>query len=174
MPAHITHSPITRPTVQWILRTPKWRVRSAEWIRPTHDTVSRMARTKTSYTLTEAAHATGRSRATLRRYLDAGRFPGAFQETTDDPFPAWRIPSTDLIANGLTPDPDRTRAASIARPIVRATDEPGPTSRVVRLEAVAEERARTIETLTLELAETRRALLDALATVRALTTKGGE
>jgi hypothetical protein len=34
--------------------------------------------------------------------------------------------------------------------------------------AVAEERARTIEALTLELAETRRALMEALTTMRAL------
>ena len=131
------------------------------------DTVSYAMRRKTTYTLSEAAEVTGKGRATIRRYLDAGRFPNAFQEGTADPFPAWRIPSSDLIAAGLTID--------LARPATRPSAGRRATSTMMSTSeelaaanAVAEERARTIEALTLELAETRRALMEALTTMRAL------
>lgn len=131
------------------------------------DTVSHAMRRKTTYTLTEAAEVTGKGRATIRRYLDAGRFPNAFQEDTADPFPAWRIPSSDLIAAGLAID--LTRPATRPSPVRRAASTVMSTSeQLSAANAVAAERARTIEALTLELAETRRALMEALTTMRAL------
>lgn len=142
-------------------------IRRSACIVRTIDTVSHAMRRKTTYTLTEAAEVTGKGRATIRRYLDAGRFPNAFQEDTADPFPAWRIPSSDLIAAGLAIDLARpeTRLSTSrrARSTVMSTSE-----ELAAANAVAAERARTIEALTLELAETRRALMEALTTVRAL------
>lgn len=133
----------------------------------TDDTVSFM-RAKTTYSITEAATATGKGRATIRRYLDAGRFPNAFQEDTADPFPAWRIPSGDLLACGLTlgAPPLAPKEGSKARRVDEV--DLGAREALAAATAVAEERARTIEALTIELAETRRALIEALATMRAL------
>jgi hypothetical protein len=64
-----------------------------------------------SFSLSEAAKLTGRNRRTLRRWLDAGRFPGAFQDDTD--LHTWRIPAADLGTAGLgTTPPDGARGGT--------------------------------------------------------------
>jgi hypothetical protein len=66
-----------------------------------------------SFTLSEAAELTGRNRRTLRRWLDGGKFPNAFQ--ADDEARTWRIPARDLAAAGLgttPPDGERWHPAS--------------------------------------------------------------
>jgi len=56
-----------------------------------------------SFTLAEAAAVTGLSRVTIRRYLDAGRFPNAFRDDSTPRRPApWRVPRADLSALGRT------------------------------------------------------------------------
>jgi hypothetical protein len=51
-------------------------------------------------TLSEAADLFGLARSTVRRALDAGRFPNAEQD--DDPRGAWRVPVQDLLDAGYT------------------------------------------------------------------------
>src|SRR4029450_1042450 len=66
--------------------------------------------TEPSLTIAEAARTCGGSVSTIRRYLAAGRFPGAHQPPS--PIPGqrglWRIPTQDLLAAGLRPRQDRT------------------------------------------------------------------
>lgn len=63
------------------------------------------APTRPSFTLSEAAKLTGRNRRTLRRWLDGGRFPNAYQ--ADDDSRTWKIPAGDLGTAGLgTTPPD--------------------------------------------------------------------
>lgn len=62
-----------------------------------------------AWTLTEAVQRTGASRSTLRRYLDAGKFPNAYKDTSK----AWRFPLEDLLAAGLSiSEPPAERALS--------------------------------------------------------------
>jgi predicted DNA-binding transcriptional regulator AlpA/DNA-binding transcriptional ArsR family regulator len=62
-----------------------------------------------AWTLTEAVQRTGASRSTLRRYLDAGKFPNAYKDTSK----AWRFPLEDLLAAGLSlSEPTSERALS--------------------------------------------------------------
>jgi predicted DNA-binding transcriptional regulator AlpA len=62
-----------------------------------------------AWTLTEAVQRTGASRSTLRRYLDAGKFPNAYKDTSH----AWRFPLEDLLAAGLSvSEPPSERAQS--------------------------------------------------------------
>lgn len=62
-----------------------------------------------AWTLTEAVQRTGASRSTLRRYLDAGKFPNAYKDTSK----AWRFPLEDLLAAGLNvSEPPAERALS--------------------------------------------------------------
>lgn len=56
-----------------------------------------------NFTLVEAAAVTGLSRVTIRRYLDAGKFPNARRDTSTARRPApWLVPRSDLRALGLT------------------------------------------------------------------------
>ena len=61
-------------------------------------------------TIAEAARLCGVSASTIRRYLAAGRFPGAHQQPS--PIPGqrglWRIPTQDLLAAGLRSRQTRT------------------------------------------------------------------
>lgn len=140
-----------------------------------------MATRETSYTLTEAAHVTGKSRVTIRRWLDSGRFPMAFRdETSGDNPPPWRIPLTDLVAAGLTVSPadrlSQQRAmtqhdnASVSPRVV--TSEQQLREALAVATALADERARTIEVLTTQLTEVRIMLSEALATTRAAVGRG--
>lgn len=70
-----------------------------------------MTPSRPAWTLTEAVQRTGASRSTLRRYLDAGKFPNAYKDTSK----AWRFPLEDLLAAGLSvsaPPPERASASS--------------------------------------------------------------
>jgi predicted DNA-binding transcriptional regulator AlpA len=63
-----------------------------------------------AWTLTEAVQRTGASRSTLRRYLDAGKFPNAYKDTSK----AWRFPLEDLLAAGLSvSEPPSERVQSL-------------------------------------------------------------
>jgi predicted DNA-binding transcriptional regulator AlpA len=53
--------------------------------------------TSTALSLTEAALATGIHRATLRRYLEAERFPNSYRDAGG----AWQIPISDVLSAGL-------------------------------------------------------------------------
>jgi hypothetical protein len=117
------------------------------------------------FSLTEAAAVSGRSRVTIRRYLDAGRFPNAYRDTTSVRRPVpWRISADDLTRAGLP----------IAAPvIVHDTPQPsGNTSNgsvssasdleveVAVLRAVATERDRLVGVLQSANEHLLRALLD--------------
>jgi predicted DNA-binding transcriptional regulator AlpA len=103
-----------------------------------------MTPTRPAWTLTEAVHRTGASRSTLRRYLDAGKFPNAYKDTSK----AWRFPLEDLLAAGLSvsePPRERTLGASTERALSNATEQPSKAmaEQVSKLEqALREERTR--------------------------------
>jgi predicted DNA-binding transcriptional regulator AlpA len=89
-----------------------------------------------AWTLTEAVQRTGASRSTLRRYLDAGKFPNAYKDTSK----AWRFPLEDLLAAGLSvSEPPAERALSTpTEQVATATSE-----QVSKLErALRDERIR--------------------------------
>lgn len=128
-----------------------------------------------TFTLVQAAAATGVSRMTIRRHLDAGRFPNAVQDrvSAGGGLPPWRIPLGDLLAAGLTVDPasmtEPNRPSWLPTP---ATPE-ATTEVIARLreelgahKAIAAERARMIELLSQQAAELRQVLAEALATQR--------
>jgi hypothetical protein len=120
--------------------------------------------------VTEAADATGKSRRTIARLLDAGRLDGA--EKDDDG--TWRIPVEALIAAGLTlhaPSP----------PDAAASDETPPAPprdaldtlraemadwrrRAEVAEAVAAERAAALDDVRAALAMANRMLLPSAST----------
>jgi hypothetical protein len=136
-----------------------------------------MAKTnETSYTLTEAAQVTGKSRVTMRRYLDGGKFPNAWQEQVEgNTPPPWRVPLGDLVAAGLAVHP-ADRVAPSTRPtqpdtagMSAAFDEEVQRLReeLAVAAALADERVRTIETLTDENTHLRSLLTEALTTIRA-------
>jgi predicted DNA-binding transcriptional regulator AlpA len=89
-----------------------------------------------AWTLTEAVQRTGASRSTLRRYLDAGKFPNAYKDSSK----AWRFPLEDLLAAGLSvsePPSERAQSTPIEQ-LSTATAE-----QVSKLEqALREERTR--------------------------------
>lgn len=138
--------------------------------------------TRPSFTVTAAATATGKSRRTIGRMLDADELPGA----TRDDSGTWSIPAEALLAAGLTlhapapPDPPPDPA-----PNSRALDPlPGPEADPAELaklraeladwrrraevaEAVADERAAA-------LADVRQALDLATRMLPASTTPTGE
>jgi hypothetical protein len=108
--------------------------------------------------LTEAAAATGVSRLTIRRRLDAGRFPSARQIDPGHSGPRpWRIPVDDLRAAGLNLSLDQTGKPD-GPPRRLQPPEPQPAADDLAqldrdaLRRVAEDRQRTIEILTLSLA----------------------
>lgn len=105
-------------------------------------------------TLSEAAAACGRGRSTIRRYLDADRFPGAFREPGEagPETGPWRIPLEDLIAAGLTPNRSGPAAGLAHETPLRtavsgADDEPDWRIRALVAEARLEERAATVVAL---------------------------
>ena len=113
-----------------------------------------------SLTIAEAARLSGVSVSTIRRYLAAGRFPGAHQPPS--PIPGqrglWRIPTQDLLAAGLRPRQDRTPGRD-------QTDEPMSHRTVGQ---PGDDRVRELEHA-LELERTRRRAAEDLAAERAHT-----
>lgn len=110
--------------------------------------------TETYLTLSEAAKVTNRSRVTLRRYLDAGRFPHAKRDE-EDVNQQWLVPASDLVAAGVEIHPG-------------ALDECAPAAldislevRLAVAEAVAAERADALDRIG-ELAAALRAQADAI------------
>ncbi len=110
-------------------------------------------------TLTEAAAATGKSRRTVGRLLDAGRFDGAQRDDAG----TWRIPVDALLAAGLTlhaPSPPTDASADVAPVVPTWTPSPSPDEltavraeladwrrRAEVAEAVAEERGAALADL---------------------------
>jgi Helix-turn-helix domain len=113
-----------------------------------------------SLTIAEAARLGGVSVSTIRRYLAAGRFPTARQQSSRVPGQGgpWRIPTQELLAAGLRPRQART-------PDHDGDDE--PSSRRVVGEPV-DDRVRELEHA-LELERTRRQAAEELAADRART-----
>ncbi len=136
-----------------------------------------MSPTAPSYSLTEAALVTGKSRVTIRRYLDRGQFPNAFRDDGGEPGPVpWRVPLSDLVAAGLTVSPVEMLAHSGE---VRQGDTEGgrTTLQVVREQlatatALAAERERTIESLRAQVADLQGMLREAIDTVRQVSQAG--
>jgi len=104
----------------------------------------------TNFSLSEAANATGKSRSTIRRALDAGRFPTAFRDIECGEIPPpWRVPIGDLHAAGF-----RTQT----EPLTQLQKTPVSTTSNAELAnlrqtcavavALADERLRQIEQLT--------------------------
>lgn len=92
------------------------------------------------FSLSEAASLSNKSRVTLRRYLDSGRFPSARQDDTDPNRP-WLIPLGDLQDAGVVVTPTDQGGSTLSDPLKMV---------IVRLsvaEALAEERAAEIERL---------------------------
>lgn len=99
-----------------------------------------MTNPRPAWTITEAAKRTGASDSTLRRYRAAGKFPGAYKDSSG----AWRFPHEDLLAAGLTfstplgeQPPDQQ--------VAQVSDQPSDSQaeQVAQLEqALREERAR--------------------------------
>jgi Helix-turn-helix domain len=106
------------------------------------------------FTISQAARVAGVHRNTIRRYLDAGKLPGAYRE---DPRAPWQIPLSDLIAAGLRiraaaraeprTDPDRTTRQLERRIEALAADVQELTRRAQAAEALLAERGRRIEDL---------------------------
>jgi predicted DNA-binding transcriptional regulator AlpA len=89
-----------------------------------------------AWTLTEAVQHTGASRSTLRRYLDAGKFPNAYKDSSK----AWRFPLEDLLAAGLSPS-ETAREQRLSKPTEQAST--ATAEHVSKLEqALREERMR--------------------------------
>jgi hypothetical protein len=125
---------------------------------PSHELSSRP-----SLTIAEAARLCGVSASTIRRYLAAGRFPTARQQSS--PIPGqrglWRIPTQDLLAAGLRPpqartpgreEDDRPSRQTVGQPVddrVRELEHALELERTRRraAEDLAAERAHTIQTL---------------------------
>lgn len=70
-----------------------------------------------AWTLSESAERTTASRSTLRRYLAAGRFPGAYKDSKGQ----WRFPMEDLLAVGI-----ELRKASETSPSEQVQEENEP------------------------------------------------
>src|SRR4029453_15251514 len=109
-----------------------------------------------SLTIAEAARLGGVSASTIRRYLAAGRFPTAQQQSSPGQRGPWRIPTQDLLAAGLRPRQART-------PDQVGHDE--PSTRGTAGEPV-DDRVRALEHA-LELERTRRRTAEDLAAERA-------
>lgn len=111
-----------------------------------------------SYTISEAVKVTGRSRPTIRRYLDAGRFPNAFRAPSETGNEPWKIPARDLRAAGMTLQGDTAPTTSDTG---QASIDDLQT-RLAVAEALADERRQTIELLTAQLSSLQETLRVAL------------
>jgi hypothetical protein len=82
-------------------------------------------------TLTQAAAASGLSRTSLRRFLNAKRFPNAFKDAEG----RWRLTESDLRSAGIVVDP------------LRALSEPAPHELVAEIDRLRTENALLRELL---------------------------
>lgn len=74
--------------------------------------------------LSEAARVSGVSRVTVRRYLDAGRFPNAVQMPGSGAGRGqWRVPVGDLRAVGWSVSSDLAAGVPEAAPLTQTADE---------------------------------------------------
>lgn len=112
-------------------------------------------------TLGQAVKATGTARSTLQRRLAADAIPGAHRTDSG----TWAIPVAGLIAAGLAPrttpadEPDEPLEVADADTVTELrADLDEWKRRAATAEAVAAERARTIDTLTQAVAAMSRAL----------------
>jgi len=106
-----------------------------------------------SLSIREASLATGATRPTLRRDIDAGRFPGAFREDTSrgSGLGIWRVPVADLLAAGYSlrsdspaaPESDRTGLENEVREL--RAELARERERREAAEALAFERATALE-----------------------------
>ena len=103
-------------------------------------------------TISEAAAASGKDRRTIRRHLDAGRFPGA-QRTDSTSGPVWRIPVDELLAAGLTlhapsaPDEPAPKPADLDALAHLGAERDDWTARALVAAAGAEERGAALADL---------------------------
>jgi transposase len=111
-------------------------------------------------TIAEAAQVCGVSTSTIRRYLRAGRFPGARQEPSRVPGQPrqWRIPTRDIVQAGLDRQQPTPSGHSEERP--SAGDPPDALAERDRVQALVH---------ALELERTRRQAAEVLAAERART-----
>jgi hypothetical protein len=107
--------------------------------------------------LSELAAATGLSRITIRRYLDAGRFPRAFRDPDAGTPSPWRVPLSDVKAAGLI-----AVTQGLSQPQTRpGRDDRDPGAEMLRVELAAArrladerlDRIRHLEALSLRLVE---------------------
>lgn len=121
-----------------------------------------------SLTLTAAAEACGVSRRTIRRRLDAGHFPNAWQESGG----VRRVPVVDLIAAGLHPNASRPVTEPSTEPT--SSTPPSEPSELSRLRSELEDWKRRAEIAEAVAAERADALADARLALRALTAPAPE
>lgn len=111
-----------------------------------------------AWTLTEAVQRTGVSRSTLRRYLDAGKFPNAYKDISK----AWRFPIEDLLAAGLSvsePPTERALSAPTEQVSIAMAEQVSKLEQALRAERVRAENAERLATSYLEnVQDLRRAL----------------
>jgi predicted DNA-binding transcriptional regulator AlpA len=112
-----------------------------------------------AWTLTEAVQRTGASRSTLRRYLDAGKFPNAYKDTSK----AWRFPLEDLLAAGLSvsePPSERVQSLPTEQPNESALEQVNKLEQALREERTRADNAERLAASYLDnVYDLRRALL---------------
>jgi hypothetical protein len=119
----------------------------------------------TTLTIKQAAEATGRDRRTIARRLAQGAYPGAYKDAAG----VWQIPADALDLDAPTPG-----AALLEAPGPQAIEEierlKAEVADLLRraevAEARAEERAQTIDALTVQMGDTLQALSTTLAAMQ--------
>lgn len=113
-------------------------------------------------TLSEAADAASLSRRTLRRWLDAGRFPNAERNEAG----VWVVPVEELLAAGVRLHASKPEPAPTSQPRLTPTPEPSELDRLRDELAAWRLRAEVAEAVAAERGD---ALADARLALRALT-----
>jgi hypothetical protein len=95
--------------------------------------------------LSDVAAATGLSRMTIRRYLEAGRFPNAAKDPDGGTPAPWRIPLADLARAGLPiVNYDQSRDRDLGDTVTPDTDPADLRRDLAVAQSIAAERLRTI------------------------------
>lgn len=92
-----------------------------------------------SFSLSEASQLVSVSRSTLRRQLDQGKFPNAFQTTKG----VWKLPLTDLLAAGHKPVQGAT--GDLSTPVHGLSNEQSTASNGISQAEQLELKSRVIE-----------------------------